>query len=71
MLAKKDVPGSSNFSIKRVRTKMAPKHDDRQPPVAGQPAPDFSLLNTDNAAFTLSAGLQERPLVLVFYRGDW
>lgn len=50
---------------------MVPKHDDRQPPVAGQPAPDFTLLNTDNAAFTLSAGLQERPLVLVFYRGDW
>jgi peroxiredoxin len=50
---------------------MTPKQDDQKTPVAGQPAPDFTLLNTDSAAFTLSAGLQERPLVLVFYRGDW
>jgi peroxiredoxin len=38
---------------------------------AGEIAPDFSLRNTDGKLFGLSASLAEKPLILVFYRGDW
>lgn len=37
----------------------------------GDAAPDFTLRNTDGGDVRLSAGLAERPLALVFYRGDW
>jgi peroxiredoxin len=32
-------------------------------------APDFTLLNTNGQAFTLTSAVL--PLILVFYRGDW
>jgi peroxiredoxin len=50
---------------------MASKQEGQQPPGTGQPAPDFSLLNTDGQSLILSDGLERRPLVVVFYRGDW
>ncbi|RMG96775.1 MAG: hypothetical protein D6706_09655 [Chloroflexi bacterium] len=37
----------------------------------GDVAPDFTLLNTDNRPFSLSAAIDQSPVVLVFYRGDW
>lgn len=37
----------------------------------GQPAPNFTLTNTDGRVYTLHNLVQTQPLVLVFYRGDW
>jgi thiol-disulfide isomerase/thioredoxin len=34
-------------------------------------APDFNLPNVDGRPVTLSALLQQGPVVLTFYRGDW
>jgi peroxiredoxin len=35
----------------------------------GDIAPDFELMGNDNHTHTLSAA--SKPIVLVFYRGDW
>jgi cytochrome oxidase Cu insertion factor (SCO1/SenC/PrrC family) len=37
----------------------------------GQPAPDFSLEDTDGKAITLSDFRGKKSVVLVFYRGYW
>ncbi len=37
----------------------------------GAAAPDFTLKNTDGISFNLLTAAQEKPIVLVFYRGDW
>ena len=37
----------------------------------GEPAPDFTLLDSEGRAHTLSAQRGQRPVVLVFYRGFW
>ena len=37
----------------------------------GQPAPDFTLENTDGTAVSLSALCAEGPVVVTFYRGAW
>jgi peroxiredoxin len=50
---------------------MAPEQNRQIPLSAGNPAPNFTLLNTDGAPFTLVEALQQRPVVVVFYRGDW
>lgn len=38
---------------------------------AGQRFPEFELPDADGEAFELSERLQDGPVVLVFYRGDW
>src|SRR5205814_7410504 len=37
----------------------------------GTLAPDFTLPDVHSRAVTLSALLQQRPVVLTFYRGEW
>jgi alpha-beta hydrolase superfamily lysophospholipase len=37
----------------------------------GEAAPDFTLPDATGAATTLSTFRDQRPVVLVFYRGDW
>lgn len=37
----------------------------------GAVAPDFTLQDTDGINYNLSAAIKEKPVVLVFYRGDW
>ena len=37
----------------------------------GQPAPDFSLEDTEKKAITLSEFHGKKSVVLVFYRGYW
>ena len=37
----------------------------------GQPAPDFSLENSDGNVMTLSDFRGKKTVVLVFYRGYW
>jgi hypothetical protein len=36
-----------------------------------EPAPDFTLLDKDHRAFTLSDFRDQKYVVLVFYRGHW
>ncbi len=38
---------------------------------AGDMAPDFTLEDQDGRSVTLSAEWKKRPVVLVFYRGNW
>jgi peroxiredoxin Q/BCP len=38
-------------------------------PLLGQPAPDFTLTDTDDKPWTLSEKLRDGPVVLVFYYG--
>jgi peroxiredoxin len=37
----------------------------------GDLARDFALPDTDGMVLSLSAVLQQKPVILVFYRGDW
>lgn len=37
----------------------------------GETAPDFALENTDGVVYSLSEETAVRPVVIVFYRGDW
>jgi hypothetical protein len=37
----------------------------------GQQMPNFELPDEEGQPFNLSEWLEEGPLVLVFYRGDW
>jgi peroxiredoxin len=37
----------------------------------GQEMPVFELQDEEGRPFNLPEQLEERPLVLVFYRGDW
>jgi cytochrome oxidase Cu insertion factor (SCO1/SenC/PrrC family) len=37
----------------------------------GQPAPDFTLQDTDGKAITLSDFRDKKTVILVFYRGYW
>ncbi len=37
----------------------------------GQQVPNFELPDEEGRPFNLSEQLEEGPLVLVFYRGDW
>jgi len=40
-------------------------------PAVGDPAPDFSVVDSRGAPFTLSDLRGRGPVVLVFYRGHW
>lgn len=37
----------------------------------GQEAPDFSLSDTEGRVWKLSEITAEKPVLLIFYRGDW
>lgn len=51
---------------------MAQKHPNEGIAIkVGEQAPDFTLLDTGDQAYTLSASLQHGSVVIVFYRGDW
>jgi cytochrome oxidase Cu insertion factor (SCO1/SenC/PrrC family) len=50
----------------------APAPVARSTPVGtGDRAPDFTLEDQNGRKHTLSAELKSRPVVLVFYRGNW
>ncbi len=40
-------------------------------PREGQKIPNFELPDEEGRSYDLSEHLQEGPIVLVFYRGDW
>lgn len=56
---------------------LGPKDPTTQPPTdidrvkAGQPAPDFTLEDSDGKAVTLADFRGKKSVVLVFYRGHW
>lgn len=37
----------------------------------GDKAPDFTLKNTENRDMTLYTILENKPVILAFYRGNW
>jgi peroxiredoxin len=45
--------------------------DQVQPLLVGMKAPDFTVRNVENQAFTYTSGVQENPIVLTFFRGGW
>jgi len=45
--------------------------DQVQPLLVGMQAPDFTVRNVENQAFTYTSGVQENPIVLTFFRGGW
>ena len=40
-------------------------------PAVGEKAPNFELPDDHGRAFNLAKELEDGPIVLVFYRGDW
>ena len=50
---------------------LATKPDPASPPVAGEPAPGFTLPDQTDTEVTLSEALSTGPVLLVFYRGYW
>ena len=56
---------------------LGPKDPTTQPPTdldrvkVGQPAPDFTLEDSDGKAISLSDFRAKKSVVLVFYRGYW
>lgn len=56
-LGPKDGPDLAPTDLNRVRV--------------GQPAPDFTLEDSDGNALTLSSFQGKKTVVLVFYRGYW
>jgi peroxiredoxin len=45
--------------------------DQVQPLLAGMKAPEFSVRDVENQVFTFTPGVQEKPIVLTFFRGGW
>lgn len=60
-----------------VFAQLGPKEPTLQPATelnrvkVGQPAPDFTLEDSDGKAITLSDFRGKKSVVLVFYRGYW
>lgn len=40
-------------------------------PAVGEKAPNFELPDEHGRPFNLAKEAAERPIVLIFYRGDW
>ena len=40
-------------------------------PLVGETAPDFTLASSDGGSVQLSEAVEQGPVVLVFYRGNW
>ena len=53
------------------RTAIHEKASDVQPVLAGMTAPDFMVRDVEGREIRYTAGAQEKPLVLTFYRGGW
>jgi peroxiredoxin len=45
--------------------------DQVQPLLAGMKAPDFTLRDVENREFKFESGMQDKPVVLTFFRGGW
>jgi len=51
---------------------MSDKHPNEEVVIkAGDKVRDFALVDTDGKVVSLSAVLKQKPVILVFYRGDW
>jgi len=53
------------------RTDIHASAEEVQPLLVGMAAPDFTLRNVENQAFSFTAGTQAKPIVLTFFRGGW
>ena len=53
------------------RTAIHAKASDVQPVLPGMMAPDFMVRDVKGREFRYKQGVQERPIVLTFYRGGW
>jgi peroxiredoxin len=45
--------------------------DQVQPLLAGMKTPDFTLRDVENREFKFVSGMQDKPIVLTFFRGGW
>jgi peroxiredoxin len=45
--------------------------DQVQPLLPGMKAPDFTLRDVENQEFKFESGMQDKPIVLTFFRGGW
>jgi cytochrome oxidase Cu insertion factor (SCO1/SenC/PrrC family) len=68
---------SAANGLAQTTTPLGPKDGANLPPAdlerikVGAAAPDFTLLDQDGQAVTLSSYRGKKPVVLVFYRGYW
>jgi peroxiredoxin len=53
------------------RTDIHASAEEVQPLLVGMAAPDFTLRNVENQAFSFKSGTQVKPIVLTFFRGGW
>ena len=53
------------------RTDIHSSAEEVQPLLIGMEAPDFTLRDVENQAFSFKSGTQANPIVLTFFRGGW
>lgn len=53
------------------RTDIHSSAEEVQPLLVGMEAPDFTLQDVENQAFSFKSGTQAKPIVLTFFRGGW
>ena len=53
------------------RTDIHSSAGEVQPLLIGMEAPDFTLRDVENQAFSFKSGTQAKPIVLTFFRGGW
>ena len=53
------------------RTDIHSSAEEVQPLLVGMEAPDFTLRDVENQAFSFKSGTQAKPIVLTFFRGGW
>ncbi|WOO40247.1 peroxiredoxin-like family protein [Rubellicoccus peritrichatus] len=57
--------------IDRASAELEVDFQSRNPSGVGDKAPDFTLPSANGASVSLSEKLQEGPVIITFYRGDW
>lgn len=57
--------------IDRASAELENDFKSRKPLKAGNKAPDFTLPSANGESVSLSEKLQEGPVIITFYRGDW
>ena len=57
--------------MQRGRTDIHSSAEEVQPLLVGMEAPDFTLQDVENQAFSFKSGTQAKPIVLTFFRGGW